>query len=90
MNDVTGPRRFSTASAILPSFHDGLKADDGVKANRYGSIAEPAETESLIGEGTVQDATSVGQETRLLFKYSLPLTLTYLLQVRSNRVGFSG
>jgi MATE family multidrug resistance protein len=76
MNDPNGPRRFSTVSAILPP-----KLDDGLKASPYGGSAEPGEVESLLGEGTIQEFTSIGRESKLLFKYSLPLTLTYLLQV---------
>jgi MATE family multidrug resistance protein len=76
MNDPNGPRRFSTVSAILPP-----KIDDGLKASPYGGSAEPGEVESLLGEGTIQEFSSIGRESKLLFKYSLPLTLTYLLQV---------
>jgi MATE family multidrug resistance protein len=76
MNDPNGPRRFSTVSAILPP-----KIDDGLKASPYGGTADPGEVESLLGEGIIQEYTSMKRESSLLFKYSLPLTLTYLLQV---------
>jgi MATE family multidrug resistance protein len=78
MNDVNGPRRFSTASAILPP-----KVQDGLKADLYGTGADAAEQESLLGEGTTEEleVTTVGREAKLLLKYSFPLTLTYLLQV---------
>lgn len=78
MNDVAGPRRFSTASAILPP-----KVQDGLKADLYGTNADAAEQESLLGEGTAEqfEFTTVGRESKLLLKYSFPLTLTYLLQV---------
>jgi hypothetical protein len=76
MNDLSGPRRFSTASAILPP-----KVDDGLKASPYGGTADAGEVESLLSQGIIQEYTSVGRESKLLFKYSLPLTLTYLLQV---------
>jgi len=59
---------------MLPKFDDGLKADD------YGTVVEPSEIEPILGEGIVYEYTSMGRESKLLFKYSLPLTITYLLQ----------
>jgi len=74
MDPAAGPRRFSTTSALLPKF------DDGSKANQYGSIAGLDEVEPALGEGSTEEYTTIGRESKLLFRYSLPLTLTYLLQ----------
>jgi len=81
MDAVEAPRRFSTTSALLPKF------DSTDKASQYGTVAQPGELEGVLAEGVQEgDAityTTVGNESKLLFKYSLPLTLTYLLQARS-------
>lgn len=80
MDAVEAPRRFSTTSALLPKF------DSSNKASQYGTVAQPGELEGVLAEGVQEgDAithTTVGNESKLLFKYSLPLTLTYLLQAR--------
>lgn len=75
MDPSAGPRRFSVASSILPPL------DDSGKKNDYAIVDEPDETEALLGFSHVH--TTFDKESRLLFGYSLPLTLTYLLQVGS-------
>jgi MATE family multidrug resistance protein len=76
MDDAAGPRRFSINNAFLPKLaHDGY-------GRKPSYAAAPSENDPLLGEGTVEELSSVREESRLLFKYSLPLTLTYLLQVR--------
>jgi MATE family multidrug resistance protein len=73
MDALDGPRRFSTVS-FKPAIENGAKADE------YGTIANDAELEAILGEGEVSVHTTGKQEAKLLFKYSLPLALTYLLQ----------
>lgn len=75
MDDAAGPRRFSVNSALLPKFSDV----DGGRKPSHDVVA--SENDPLIAEGIIEEATSIGKESRLLFNYSLPLTLTYLLQV---------
>lgn len=75
MDPSAGPRRFSVASSILPPLEDSGKKSD------YAIVDEPHETEALLGFSEVH--TTFGKESQLLFGYSLPLTLTYLLQVGS-------
>jgi MATE family multidrug resistance protein len=72
MDPFAGPRRFSVASSILPPLEDSGKKVD------YGTAAEPDETEPILG--FVEEHTTFGKESKLLFGYSIPLTLTYLLQ----------
>ncbi|KAE9991915.1 hypothetical protein EG327_010593 [Venturia inaequalis] len=78
MDPSAGPRRFSVASSILPPL------DDSGKKNDYAIVDEPDETEALLGFSHVH--TTFDKESRLLFGYSLPLTLTYLLQYSFNLV----
>lgn len=73
MDPSAGPRRFSVASSILPPLEDSGKKID------HGIAAVPDETVPLLG--SVEEHTTFGRESKLLFKYSLPLTFTYLLQV---------
>lgn len=73
MDPSAGPRRFSVASSILPPLEISGKKND------YAVVDEPDETQALLGFSEVH--TTFGKESRLLFGYSLPLTLTYLLQV---------
>lgn len=73
MDPSAGPRRYSVASSILPALEDS-----GKKGN-YSIVPEPDETESLLGFSA--ELTTFERESRLLFGYSFPLTLTYLLQV---------
>lgn len=59
--------------------------DDVAKRNAYGTVADPAEIESLLGarNGNAEEVefeTSGMKEARLLLKYSVPLMFTYLLQ----------
>lgn len=77
MDDAAGPRRFSVNSALLPKLPD----DDVVSAHKPSYGSAPSETGPLLAQGTVEEATAIGKESSLLFVYSLPLTLTYLLQV---------
>ncbi|ORY17456.1 mate-domain-containing protein [Clohesyomyces aquaticus] len=72
--DSNSVRRFSAVSGILPIL------DNSSKADQYGTLADASELEAVLGEGEVTMATTGKEEALLLFKYSLPLTLTYLLQ----------
>jgi MATE family multidrug resistance protein len=79
MDAPEGPRRFSTVSSLIPV------GDDVARRNAYGTHADPAEIESLLGarngnEEVIEIETSGRKEARLLFKYSVPLMFTYLLQ----------
>jgi MATE family multidrug resistance protein len=81
--DAAGPRRFSVNTALLP------KVADDVPGRKPSYAAAPSETDALLGtlvEGEIEEATTIGKEARLLFKYSFPLTLTYLLQVCRNSI----
>lgn len=80
---ATAPRPFSTTSALLPD-----RALDPKKATSCGTSSESAidETEPLIDAGDVDLYTSPASEAKLLAKYSLPLTATYLLQYSFNLV----
>lgn len=81
MDDASGPRRFSINTALLPQ----IAKDIPGRKPSYAAAASESDPllgrEDSLGQGAVEEATSVGKESRLLFKYSLPLTLTYLLQV---------
>lgn len=72
MDDAAGPRRFSIQSAIVPKYSDVTK---------WGSISQVDSENTALLEGSVKEYTSLRKEAVLLFNYSLPLTLTYLLQV---------
>jgi MATE family multidrug resistance protein len=74
MDAIDGPRRFSI-NPPLSAAHDPAK-----KADQYGTIADPSELEAILGEGEATVHTTAGKEAKLLFKYSVPLTITYLLQ----------
>lgn len=73
MDAPEGPRRFSLVSPLV-------KPHDAAKLDQYGTIADPSELESIIGEGEIAVQTTASREAKLLFKYSVPLTITYLLQ----------
>jgi MATE family multidrug resistance protein len=73
MDAPDGPRRFSVTTPLL-------QALDAVKADQYGAIADVSELEAILGEGEAVVHSTVSKEAKLLFKYSIPLTLTYLLQ----------
>ncbi|KAJ4373153.1 hypothetical protein N0V83_003444 [Neocucurbitaria cava] len=80
MDAPEGPRRFSISNEERVGL---LKAhDNAAKQHQYGAVPDPAELEGLLGQfGTVEELkTTAGKEARLLFKYSLPLIGTYLLQ----------
>jgi MATE family multidrug resistance protein len=79
MDVPEGPRRFSAMSALVPV------CDDTAKRGVYGTLDDPAEAESLLGQRNgdgeeVDVGTSGKREASLLFKYSVPLMFTYLLQ----------
>jgi multidrug resistance protein, MATE family len=80
---AAGPRRFSVSSSLLPD-----QDFDPQKATLRGTGSESAvdETESLLEHGDVDLYTSPSSEAKLLAKYSLPLTATYLLQYSFNLV----
>jgi multidrug resistance protein, MATE family len=75
MESVDGPRRFSISIAT-PLITD----PDLAKANQYGTLADASELEAILPEGEVDIHTTARKEAALLFKYSVPLTITYLLQ----------
>ncbi|KAF1954699.1 MATE efflux family protein [Byssothecium circinans] len=77
MDALDGPRRFSATSPLLTAQHGGA-----AKRNGFGTLADPEEIEALLGRnGNGEELqTTAGKEARLLFKYSLPLIFTYLLQ----------
>ncbi|EMD94776.1 hypothetical protein COCHEDRAFT_1191581 [Bipolaris maydis C5] len=78
--DPSEARRFSTSTAERVGL---LKAhDNAAKQYQYGAIADTTDIESLLGrDGTVEElGTTARQEAQLLFKYSVPLMGTYLLQ----------
>lgn len=81
MDTTTGPRRFSTTNEERVGL---LRAhSDTAKQTQYGTLPDPSEIESLLSRqegGEVELATTAGYEAKLLFKYSLPLMGTYLLQ----------
>ncbi|CBX99489.1 hypothetical protein IAQ61_005258 [Plenodomus lingam] len=80
MDAPGGPRRFSTTNEERVGL---LSAENSLaKQQQYGTLPEPAEMEGLLGqEGTLEECeTSGGKEAKLLFKYSVPLMGTYLLQ----------
>ncbi|KAH7130531.1 mate-domain-containing protein [Dendryphion nanum] len=74
MDAPEGPRRFSVASPLITAH------DNAAKADQYGTLADISELEAILSNGETDVHTTAGQEARLLFKYSVPLTLTYLLQ----------
>ncbi|PSN74874.1 MATE efflux family protein [Corynespora cassiicola Philippines] len=75
MDAVEGPRRFSASSPLITA-HDLNRA----KQQYYGTIPDPSELEAILGENEERIETSPAQEARLLFKYSVPLMITYVLQ----------
>ena len=77
--DASDARRFSASSAERVGL---LKAhDNAARQHHYGAITDPSDLESLVGNGAVEElGTTAGQEAKLLFKYSVPLMGTYLLQ----------
>ncbi|EOA85285.1 uncharacterized protein SETTUDRAFT_172193 [Exserohilum turcica Et28A] len=78
--DATDARRFSTSTAERVGL---LRThDNGARQLHYGAISAPSDIESLLGTEACAGEleTTAGQEARLLFKYSVPLMGTYLLQ----------
>ncbi|KAF2728365.1 MATE efflux family protein [Polyplosphaeria fusca] len=73
MDAPEGPRRFSIVSPLLT-------AQDAAKPDQYGTLADPSELEAILGDGETSIIVTPGQEAKLLFGYSVPLALTYLLQ----------
>lgn len=74
MDAIEGPRRFSAVSPLIAAH------DDAAKRNGYGTLADPSELESLPGNGEEEIQTTAAKEAKLLFKYSVPLMFTYVLQ----------
>lgn len=74
MEATEGPRRFSASSALVPPL------SDGVKRNNYGTLADAGEEEALIDNNAEDIITTKAKEAKLLFKYSVPLVVTYVLQ----------
>ncbi|KAF2020044.1 MATE efflux family protein [Aaosphaeria arxii CBS 175.79] len=54
--------------------------DHTVKTNGYGTAVDGAGLETIGDEAGGGLVTTMGKEARLLFKYSVPCTITYLLQ----------
>lgn len=80
MDAASGPRRFSTSNEERVGL---LRAhSDTTKQVQYDTLPDPSEIEQLLNQdGTVEElGTTAGFEAKLLFKYSLPLMGTYLLQ----------
>ncbi|KAF2275545.1 MATE efflux family protein, partial [Westerdykella ornata] len=74
MDAPEGPRRFSfTASPLITPL-------DVNKSAQYGTIADVSELEAILGENEESLSTTASHEAKLLLKYSVPLTITYLLQ----------
>ncbi|KAF2658826.1 MATE efflux family protein [Lophiostoma macrostomum CBS 122681] len=74
MESVDGPRRFSITTPLLKP------NDIANKSDQYGTVADPSELEAVLGQGETIITTTASQEAKLLLKYSVPLTITYLLQ----------
>ena len=74
MDALEGPRRFSAASPLITAL------DHTAKADQYGTLADVSELEAILSNGETDVHTTTRQEARLLFKYSVPLTITCLLQ----------
>lgn len=78
--DAPEVRRFSASgeerSGLL------MARDNAAKQRQYGSIADPAQLEGLLGQNETAEeiGTTARQEAKLLLKYSVPLLLTYLMQ----------
>ncbi|KAF3039348.1 hypothetical protein E8E12_005193 [Didymella heteroderae] len=77
MDASAGPRRFSTSGEERV----GLLSEARKKSQQYGTLPGASELERLVSpDGTVEVHTTAGAEARILFKSSIPLMLTYLLQ----------
>ncbi|KAF1927153.1 MATE efflux family protein [Didymella exigua CBS 183.55] len=77
MDASAGPRRFSTSGEERV----GLLSEAMKKSQQYGTLPDASELERLVSpDGTVELHTTAGAEARILFKSSIPLMLTYLLQ----------
>lgn len=57
-----------------------MAALDPAKSDQYGTVDQISELEACLGEGETSVPTTASKEAKLLFKYSAPLTITYLLQ----------
>ena len=78
MDASAGPRRFSTSGEERV----GLLSEARKKSQQYGTLPDASELERLVSsDGTVEVHTTAGAEARILLKSSIPLMLTYLLQV---------
>ncbi|KAF2995217.1 hypothetical protein E8E13_001859 [Curvularia kusanoi] len=78
MDASAGPRRFSASGEERV----GLLADASKQDHQYGTLPDASELERLISPNgtTVELHTTAGAEAKILFKSSIPLMLTYLLQ----------
>ncbi|KAH6644684.1 mate-domain-containing protein [Boeremia exigua] len=77
MDSSAGPRRFSTSGEERV----GLLSEARKLSQQYGTLPDASELERLVSpNGTVELHTTAGTEARILFKSSIPLMLTYLLQ----------
>lgn len=77
MDASAGPRRFSTSGEERV----GLLSEASKKSQQYGTLPDASELERLVSpNGTVELHTTAGAEASILFKSSIPLMLTYLLQ----------
>ena len=77
MDASAGPRRFSTSGEERV----GLLSEGRKNSQQYGTLPDASELERLVSpNGTVEVHTTAGKEARILFKSSIPLMLTYLLQ----------
>ncbi|KAF2621725.1 MATE efflux family protein [Macroventuria anomochaeta] len=77
MDASTGPRRFSTSGEERV----GLLSEARKLSQQYGTLPDASELERRVSpNGTVELHTTAGAEARILFKSSIPLILTYLLQ----------
>lgn len=83
MDASAGPRRFSTSGEERV----GLLSEARKKSQQYGTLPDASELERLVSpNGTVEVHTTAGAEARILLKSSIPLMLTYLLQVSHSLV----
>lgn len=78
MDASAGPRRFSTSGEERV----GLLIEARKQSHQYGTLPDASELERLVSpNGTVEVHTTAGAEARILLRSSIPLMLTYLLQV---------
>ena len=77
MDASAGPRRFSASGEERV----GLLSEARKHSEQYGTLPDACDLERLVSpNGTVEVHTTAGAEAKILFKSSIPLMLTYLLQ----------